>query len=63
MFVHMLVLGLALTAAEPVSAQTLAPTPAASGAKPVKMVVLGDSLSAGLGLPAPAAFPARLQNA
>jgi len=67
MFVHMLVLGLALTAAEPVSAQslaqTLAPSPAASGAKPVKMVVLGDSLSAGLGLPAPAAFPARLQNA
>jgi acyl-CoA thioesterase I len=32
-------------------------------AKPVKMVVLGDSLSAGLGLPARAAFPARLQKA
>jgi acyl-CoA thioesterase I len=32
-------------------------------AQPVKMVVLGDSLSAGLGLPGPAAFPARLQNA
>ena len=31
--------------------------------KPVKMVVLGDSLSAGLGLPASAAFPARLQKA
>jgi acyl-CoA thioesterase I len=31
--------------------------------KPVKMVVLGDSLSAGLGLPAAAAFPARLQKA
>jgi len=29
----------------------------------VKMVVLGDSLSAGLGLPAPAAFPAKLQKA
>ena len=27
------------------------------------MVVLGDSLSAGLGLPGPAAFPARLQKA
>ena len=27
------------------------------------MVVLGDSLSAGFGLPAPAAFPARLQKA
>ncbi|MCA6108760.1 arylesterase [Bradyrhizobium cenepequi] len=32
-------------------------------AKPVKMVVLGDSLSAGLGLPANAAFPAKLQKA
>jgi acyl-CoA thioesterase-1 len=31
--------------------------------KPIKMVVLGDSLSAGLGLSAPAAFPERLQNA
>jgi acyl-CoA thioesterase I len=31
-------------------------------AKPIKMVVLGDSLSAGLGLPASAAFPARLQK-
>ena len=41
------------------SAQTLAVAPA----KPIKMVVLGDSLSAGLGLPASAAFPARLQKA
>jgi len=30
--------------------------------RPVKIVVLGDSLSAGLGLPADAAFPARLAN-
>jgi acyl-CoA thioesterase-1 len=30
---------------------------------PVKIVVLGDSLSAGLGLPAGAAFPAKLANA
>jgi acyl-CoA thioesterase-1 len=58
MFAHMLVLGLALMAVEPASAQILAQTPAA-GQKPVKMVVLGDSLSAGLGLPGPAAFPAR----
>ena len=36
---------------------------ATGNAKPIKMVVLGDSLSAGLGLPAPAAFPARLQKA
>ena len=59
MFVHMVVLALVgggLLGAEPMSAQTLA-------AKPVKMVVLGDSLSAGLGLPAPAAFPPRLQKA
>jgi acyl-CoA thioesterase-1 len=40
-----------------------AETPAATGTKPLKMVVLGDSLSAGLGLPAAAAFPARLQKA
>lgn len=32
-------------------------------AKPVKLVVLGDSLSAGLGLPGQEAFPARLQKA
>jgi acyl-CoA thioesterase-1 len=31
--------------------------------KPLKVVVLGDSLSAGYGLPASAAFPARLQKA
>ncbi len=31
--------------------------------RPVKIVVLGDSLSAGYGLPAPAAFPARLEQA
>jgi acyl-CoA thioesterase-1 len=47
---HMLVLMVALMAAGPVFAQ------------PVKMVVLGDSLSAGLGLSGPAAFPARLQK-
>jgi acyl-CoA thioesterase-1 len=44
------------TLALPASAQTQA-------ARPVKMVVLGDSLSAGLGLVASAAFPARLQKA
>jgi acyl-CoA thioesterase I len=31
--------------------------------KPVKLVVLGDSLSAGLGLPAQDAFPAKLKKA
>lgn len=39
------------------SAQTPAP------GKPIKIVVLGDSLSAGYGLPAAAAFPVRLQKA
>jgi acyl-CoA thioesterase-1 len=40
-----------------------APGIARAAAKPIKMVVLGDSLSAGYGLPAAAAFPARLQAA
>src|SRR5437016_3069757 len=31
--------------------------------RPIKIVVLGDSLSAGLGLPVEAAFPARLAEA
>lgn len=40
------------------------PGPAASAAvKPVKIVVLGDSLTAGYGLPAEAAFPSRLAAA
>jgi acyl-CoA thioesterase I len=59
MFAHMLVLGLILTT----QAAAVAQTPAVSVAKPIKMVVLGDSLSAGLGLSAPAAFPERLQKA
>ncbi len=41
----------------------LAQTSAARETKPIKMVVLGDSLSAGLGLSASSAFPARLQKA
>jgi acyl-CoA thioesterase-1 len=41
----------------------LAQTSAAPTAKPIKMVVLGDSLSAGLGLRASAAFPERLKKA
>jgi acyl-CoA thioesterase-1 len=59
MFVHMLVLSMVLVAAGTASAQA----PAAKETKPVKMVVLGDSLSAGLGLSASAAFPAKLQKA
>ncbi|MDB5652563.1 MAG: arylesterase [Tardiphaga sp.] len=41
----------------------LAPAAAQDAAKPVKLVVLGDSLSAGYGLSAQAAFPVRLQLA
>src|SRR5580692_5185233 len=59
LFVHMLVLSVVLmTAANGAWAQ--APAPAA--AKPIKMVVLGDSLSAGLGLAAADAFPQKLQK-
>ncbi len=46
-----------MTIATPASAQ------AQPAAKPVKLVVLGDSLSAGLGLPGQEAFPAKLQKA
>jgi acyl-CoA thioesterase-1 len=64
LFVHMLVLNLGLLTAATAFAQTpAAQTPVGHVTKPIKMVVLGDSLSAGLGLPAPAAFPARLQKA
>jgi len=48
-----------LTPTAAASAQTLA----AAAARPVRLVVLGDSLSAGLGLSASDAFPARLQKA
>ena len=58
-FMHIAVLMLALmTVAGPASAPAWA-----DATKPVKLVVLGDSLSAGLGLPAQEAFPAKLQKA
>jgi acyl-CoA thioesterase I len=50
---------LALTALD----MTLARAAFADEGKPVKLVVLGDSLSAGLGLSAADAFPAKLQKA
>jgi acyl-CoA thioesterase I len=50
---------LALTALD----MTLARAALASEGRPVKLVVLGDSLSAGLGLSASNAFPAKLQKA
>ncbi|WP_162006382.1 arylesterase [Bradyrhizobium betae] len=55
---HIAVLMLAL--------MTIATAPSAQAqpaAKPIKLVVLGDSLSAGLGLPAQEAFPTKLQKA
>jgi acyl-CoA thioesterase I len=58
-FVHILVLIMSLMTAGTVHGQA----PAPGTAVPVRMVVLGDSLSAGLGLSASAAFPARLQKA
>lgn len=48
-------LALAFLAAAPVRAQTAAP--------PIKLVALGDSLTAGLGLPEASAFPAQLRAA
>jgi acyl-CoA thioesterase-1 len=54
-FMHIAVLMFALmTVAKPAWAEST---------KPFKLVVLGDSLSAGLGLPAQDAFPAKLQKA
>src|ERR1700748_2906400 len=63
---HILVLAMALTAAP-----ALAASPDGNEAKPIntsinkpiKIVVLGDSLSAGLGLSGVDAFPAKLQKA
>ena len=60
---HMIVWGsmliLALLGMEPVFAQSAA----AIATQPIKMVVLGDSLSAGYGLSGADAFPAKLQKA
>jgi acyl-CoA thioesterase-1 len=56
MFVHILVLGVVLMTAGTGFAEPVA------DAKPIRIVVLGDSLSAGLGLSASAAFPERLQK-
>jgi acyl-CoA thioesterase-1 len=45
-----------------VAAATAAP-PAAAAERPVRIVALGDSLTAGWGLPAAAAFPLKLERA
>ena len=58
MFAHILVLGVVLMTAGTGFAQT----PGSAAPRPIKIVVLGDSLSAGLGLSGSAAFPERLQK-
>ena len=58
MLAHMIVLTVTLTAALP----ALAEDATADATRPIKIVVLGDSLSAGLGLSANDAFPAKLQK-
>ena len=58
MFAHLLVLAASL-----MTGTASAQAPAVRDPGPIKMVVLGDSLTAGYGLPAPAAFPVRLQKA
>src|SRR5438445_3554975 len=58
-FAHIIVLILAFL----MTGNALAQTPAAGPSKPIKIVAFGDSLTAGLGLPANQAFPVRLQKA
>ena len=56
---HIIVLILAFL----MTGEALAQSPSAAPAKPVKIVAFGDSLTAGLGLPANQSFPVRLQKA
>ncbi len=58
-FAHIIVLILVFLMTGAAAAQT----PPAAPAKAVKVVAFGDSLTAGLGLPADRAFPIRLQKA
>ncbi|WP_050400903.1 arylesterase [Bradyrhizobium embrapense] len=65
MHILVLLMGLmtAASAQTPGSGDGKEKGPAQGAVKPIKMVVLGDSLSAGYGLPGPASFPVRLQKA
>ena len=56
---HIIVLILAFL----MTGQALAQSPSAAPARPIKMVAFGDSLTAGLGLPANRSFPIQLQKA
>jgi acyl-CoA thioesterase-1 len=58
-FAHIIVLILAFL----MTSQALAQSPPAAPTKLLKVVALGDSLTAGLGLPANQSFPDRLQKA
>lgn len=58
-FAHMIVLILAFV----MTGEALAQSAPAAPAKPIKIVAFGDSLTAGLGLPANQSFPARLRKA
>ena len=60
---HILVLLTGLMTAASAQTPGVDKGPAQGSAKPIKIVVLGDSLSAGYGLPAAAAFPVRLEKA
>jgi acyl-CoA thioesterase I len=62
LFMDWLPRGLALGVAAVVLLMTIPTSAQAPANKPIKLVVLGDSLSAGHGLPAEAAFPVRLQK-
>jgi acyl-CoA thioesterase I len=55
--------GLATLAALCVALMAFLSVPAPAADRPLKLVALGDSLTAGYGLPAEAAFPAALQRA
>jgi acyl-CoA thioesterase I len=58
-----LVLGLTLALGAQIGALVLAPGPAVAQASPIRLVALGDSLSAGYELAAKDAFPAVLERA
>src|SRR5262245_38273106 len=58
-FAHMIVLILMFL----MTGEALAQSPSAAPARPIKIVAFGDSLTAGLGLPANQSFPIQLQKA
>jgi acyl-CoA thioesterase-1 len=61
--VMVLTAGTMMAMSGPAAAQTAGAAATADAAKPVKLAVLGDSLTAGFGLAATDAFPAKLQKA